>query len=43
MCLICEITYQAIKIEATILLKERIRRGKDVADLAWQVDIYDLP
>jgi len=43
MSLICEITYHALKIEATILLRERIRRGRDMTDLAWQVDIADLP
>ena len=43
MSLICEIAYQALKIEATILLRERISRGWDVAELVWQVDGADLP
>jgi hypothetical protein len=43
MSLICEIAYQALKSEATILLRERIRRGRNMADLAWQVDIPALP
>ena len=41
--LICEIAYQALKIEATLLLKEKRRRDREVADPVWQVDRSDLP
>jgi hypothetical protein len=43
MSLICEITYQALKIEVTILFGESRRGGRDTAELAWQADISDLP
>jgi hypothetical protein len=43
MSLICETTYQALKIEVTILFGERRRGGRDTAELAWQADISDLP
>jgi hypothetical protein len=43
MSLICEITYQALKIEVTILFGERRRGGRDTAELAWQVDVAALP
>jgi hypothetical protein len=43
MSLICEITYPALKIEVTILFGENRRGGRDTAELAWQVDVADLP
>jgi len=43
MSLICEIAYQALKIQVTLLLREKRMKDRDVADLAWQVDRPDLP
>src|SRR2546421_7629437 len=37
MSLICEITYQALKIEVTILFGESIRGGRVTAELAQQL------